>query len=174
MSDGIDIVVTAYGHDCVIDKLAISIFTEGRYGKESNSDTYCDTINSLELKKGSWVIAKRVNENAPFYLNTFFPFNFDEVMLKLDNRSIQKLLREINNEDLSMALSGACCDVKERVFTNMSSRAAPMFREKVENMGRADFQAVRKSQDYVLENVRSMANCGEITIGEVKEGDHEQ
>ena len=176
MSDGRTIVVTANGHDYIIDKLTISIFdSNSRYGSdEQNANTYCDMINSLELKKGSWIIAKSVDENTPFYLNTFFPFSFKEVMLKLDNRAIQKVLREIDPSDLSLALSGAGDDVKAKIFTNMSSRAVPMLKEEMENKGRPDFQAVRKSQERILAMARSMADCGEITIGEDKEGQHEQ
>jgi len=90
MSDRRNIVVTAYGHGQTIDKLAISIFNSNvnYYSDEKNADTYCTMINSLEVKKGSWVVAKIVYENTPFELDTFSPFSFEEVILRLDNRDI--------------------------------------------------------------------------------------
>ena len=169
MGDRRDIVVTAYGHGHIIDRLAISIFEHSDYyhdERKQNADTYCSMINSLELKEGSWVVAKIAYENTPFDLGTFLPFSFEEVISKLDNSAIQKTLREVDSKDLAVALNGAGDDVKERIFANMSSRAVQMLKEDMECMGQVDFQAVRKKRDGMLQIVRILADCGEIIIGE--------
>lgn len=61
-------------------------------------------------------------------------FVFEDV-LTLDNRSIQRIFREVDNNDLTLALKGASEDVKKRIFENMSKRQAEMIREDMEYMG---------------------------------------
>ena len=176
MSDSRNIVVTAYGHEYKIDKLSISIFYDNSsYSYEgNNATTYCDKINSLELKKGSWVVAKVVYENALFDLEPFFPFTFEDVILNLDNIAIQKVLREIDSKDLAVALINADKDVEGKIFANMSSRASQMLKEEMERLGRVDSQAVRKNRDTMLQIVYHLVDTGEIIIGEDKEGQNEQ
>jgi hypothetical protein len=85
MGNGRDIVITAYGHDRKIDKIAVSAFDSAlnHYGDsdDSNARTYCDTINNLELNGKSWVFAKIVPENAPFSPDAFVPLKFDIIDL---------------------------------------------------------------------------------------------
>ena len=168
MSSERDIVVTAYGHNHIIDKLAISTFgDDSGYRHESdNANTYCDMINSLELKEGSWVFARIVPENTPFDLNRVFPFNFQEVILKLDNRSLQKMLMEIDFQVLAIALFDATDELKEKIFSNMSRRASKMFKEDMESLKRLGFYSIREHQDKVLKLVRTLADTGEIVIQE--------
>ena len=130
--------------------------------------------NSLELKKGSWVVAKIVCENTPFELETFFPFSFEAVILKLDNMAIQKITREIDSKSLAVALIGSGDNVKKKIFANMTKGALKMLEENMELMEQANFQAVIKNRDKVLHIVRHLADVGEITIGENKEGNNEQ
>jgi len=178
MSNERKIVVTAYGHGHIIDKFAISIFSPSDgpiYNRENeNANTYCEMINSLELKDCSWVYAKIIPENTPVDLDTFFPFNFDEVILKLDNQAIQKFLREIDTQAIGAVLTGVCDDVKKKLFANMTSRAAKMLKEEMERMGQINSQAVGKQRDKALRIVRHLADTGEITIGENKEGTNDQ
>jgi flagellar motor switch protein FliG len=168
MSEKRDIVVTVNGHNQIIDRLTISTFSS-YIGYRENADSYCSLINSLELKENSWVIAKIVKENTPFDLQTFFPCNFQNVILKLDNISVQKVLRKIEKYELAAALKGASDEVKECFFRNMSSRASKTLKEDMEcmeHMGLASYQAIRDNQDAVLKVVRALADCGEISIPE--------
>jgi flagellar motor switch protein FliG len=162
MAEKRDIVVTAYGHNQIIDRLTISTFSND----SENANSYCSLINSLDLKENSWVIAKIVNENTPFDLQTFFPCNFHDVILKLDNRSVQKVIWEIEAHMLAAALKDANDDVKGHFFRNMSSRASQTLREDMERMEQISYQAVRDNQDAILKIVRVLADCGEIIIPE--------
>ena len=176
MRDKRDIVITAYGNDRTIDKLAVSIFVDDSEWRDEqkNAQTYCDMITSLELKKGSWVFAKIVCENTPFELETFFPFNFEAVILKLDNMAIQKIVREIDSKSLAVALIGSGDNVKKKIYANLTKGAIEMLEEDMELMKQANFEAVTKNRDKVLHIVRYLADTGEITIGENKEGNNEQ
>ena len=170
MSREREIVVTAYGHDKVIDKIAISSFDESSsrqsYNSEKNAETYCDMINSLEVKEGSWVFAKIVSENTPFDLKMLFPFKFEEVLLLLDARAIQKVLREIKTQYLVMALKGASDNVIEKVYKNMSKRTSQMLKEDLKCAWTPARTLIRDSQDKILTVIRHLGDTGEILIPE--------
>ena len=83
------LVVTAYGHDRIIDKFSINLFVD-------ETEKYCEAINSLELKNCSWITANRISENVQYPLEIFLPVRFSDIILKLDDRAMQKILRIID------------------------------------------------------------------------------
>jgi flagellar motor switch protein FliG len=172
MSNRRTIVVTAYGHNKTIDKIAVSLF-EGSgndYSNEaSGAETYCDTINSFELKDDLWVCAKIVSENMQYELDAFRPFKFSDIILRLDNRSIQKVLRNVYSQELAKALKDQDEEVKERIFTNMSKRACAMLKEDMKYMGPVRLKDAGESQEKILSIIRYLVSCGEIIIGTIKE-----
>jgi len=161
------VVVTTYGQDRIAKKLSVIIFDS-----ERNADTYCQMINSLELENGSWCAAHIVEEKTSFDLELFLPFNFEDVLLRLNNRSIQKVLIEIEPKVLAAALVGVTDVVKERVFANITSRAKTMLKEELECIGQIGFQVVRKNRDKITQVFRYYICTGEIT--EYLEGNNEQ
>ncbi|MDR0998065.1 MAG: hypothetical protein LBL70_03280 [Treponema sp.] len=173
MGNGRDIVITAYGHDKNIDKIAISAFDSAvnnyGYSNDSNAGTYCDTINSLELNGNSWVFAKIVPENAPLSLDSFVPLKFD-IILKLDNTAIQKMLREIDSLDVAKALKGAKETIKEKIFRNMSKKAAQMIKEDMEFMSAIRMSDIKKCQEKFVDVIRRLEQTGAIVIS-YSEGD---
>jgi flagellar motor switch protein FliG len=168
-----DLVITVYGHDKTIDKIAVSAFEEpvSHYGgyRASGATTYCNTLNSLELNGNSWVYAKIVSENTPYTLDLLFPLNFD-IFLKLDDKAIQKVLREVDSQDIAKALKGEKEAVQERIFSNMSERAVKMLKEDIEYIPGID---VEESQEKIINVIRRLGETGEIVIsyskGEAKE-----
>src|SRR5215469_13353103 len=95
------IVVSACGHDNKIDKIAICLF-EGftnHYNDNKNTNTYCDMLNTLELAGNFWIYAKIVPENTPFSFTMLMPDKFPDIKLKMGGREIQKILREIENQE---------------------------------------------------------------------------
>jgi flagellar motor switch protein FliG len=168
MSNGRDIVITAYGHDDRnIDKIAVSAFdsvvNHYGYSNDSNAGTYCDTINSLELNGNSWVLAKIVPENAPFSLDAFVPLKFD-IILKLDNFAVQKTLREVDVQDLAKALKGAKETIKEKIFRNLSKRAAQILKEDIEFMNPIQISDVKECQKKIVDTIRHLEQTGKIVI----------
>lgn len=91
-------------------------------------------------------------------------FTFDN-FLDLDDRSVQSLLREIPGDRLVIALKGADEAVREKIFRNMSKRAAEMLREDLESKGPVRLSDVETAQKEILGTVRRMADNGEIAIG---------
>jgi len=90
-------------------------------------------------------------------------FVFEDI-LTLDNRSIQRTLREVDNHDLTLALKGASEDVKKRIFENMSKRQAEMVREDMEYMGPVRLRDVEEAQQKIVNIIRKLEDAGEIII----------
>ncbi|MFY8083363.1 MAG: flagellar motor switch protein FliG [Rubrivivax sp.] len=91
-------------------------------------------------------------------------FTFDD-MLKLDDKAVQMVLKEVQAESLVIALKGATPELRERIFKNMSSRAAETLREDLEARGPVRVTDVEAEQKEMLKIVRRLAEEGEITMG---------
>ncbi len=82
----------------------------------------------------------------------------------LDDRSIQQLLKEVEMKDVALALKGTSEEVKEKIFGNMSTRAAQMLREDMEFMGPVKRRAIEEAQGRIVAIVRRLEETGKITI----------
>ncbi len=91
-------------------------------------------------------------------------FVFDDV-LKLDDKAIQMVLKEVSSDVLIVALKGAQPELKEKILANMSSRAAATLREDLESRGPMRLSEVEAQQKEVLKTVRRLADEGQIVIG---------
>ncbi|OGT22434.1 MAG: flagellar motor switch protein FliG [Gammaproteobacteria bacterium RBG_16_57_12] len=88
---------------------------------------------------------------------------------ELDDRSMQALLREVSTDSLILALKGADERIKEKVFSNMSKRAAEMLRDDLETRGPVRLSEVELAQKEILSIARRMAESGEIILGSSSE-----
>ncbi len=91
-------------------------------------------------------------------------FVFDNLM-DIDDRGIQLVLREVQSESLIVSLKGASTDLQEKIFNNMSSRAAEMMREDLESKGPVKLSEVEANQKEILKIVRRLAEEGQLSIG---------
>jgi flagellar motor switch protein FliG len=90
-------------------------------------------------------------------------FLFEDIVM-LDDRSIQRILREVDSKDLALALKGANEEVKQKIFKNMSSRAAQMLKEDMEFMGPVRVRDVEQAQQKIVSIIRRLDEAGEIII----------
>jgi len=90
-------------------------------------------------------------------------FVFDDV-LKLDDRAIQTVLREVASETLVVALKGAQPELREKFLKNMSTRAAEAMREDLESRGPIRLSEVEAQQKEILKTVRRLSDEGQIAI----------
>ncbi|NLW47800.1 MAG: flagellar motor switch protein FliG [Firmicutes bacterium] len=95
-------------------------------------------------------------------------FVFEDIVL-LDNRSVQRILREIDAKDLSMAMKTASEDVKNLVFRNMSKRAVELLKEDMGYMGPVRLRDVEEAQQKIVNVIRQLEDSGEIIISRGKE-----
>jgi len=90
-------------------------------------------------------------------------FVFEDIML-VNDKGIQAVLKEIENEELTVALKGASEDLREKVFGNMSERAASMIREDMEYMGPVRMSDVEAAQQRIVDVVRRLEESGDVMI----------
>jgi flagellar motor switch protein FliG len=91
-------------------------------------------------------------------------FVFDDLM-GLDDRGMQRLIREISVDTLVVALKGVDDELQEKFFGNMSSRAADMLREDLEAKGPMKLAEVEAAQKEILGTAKQLADEGELIIG---------
>ncbi|PYZ93148.1 flagellar motor switch protein FliG [Salipaludibacillus keqinensis] len=90
-------------------------------------------------------------------------FVFEDIVT-LDNRSIQRVIRDVENEDLQLSLKVASDEVKEIVFNNMSQRMSETFKEEMEFMGPVRLRDVEEAQTRIVSVIRRLEEAGEIVI----------
>lgn len=90
-------------------------------------------------------------------------FVFEDIVT-LDNRAIQRVIREVDNNDLMLALKVSSDEVKEVVFRNMSTRMAETFKEEMEFMGPVRLRDVEEAQSRIVAVIRRLEETGEIVV----------
>ena len=90
-------------------------------------------------------------------------FVFEDILL-LDDRAIQRVLRDVDNNDLSICLKGSNEEVQNAIFNNMSKRLATMIKEDMEFMGPVRMKDVEEAQQKIVNTIRKLEDSGEIVI----------
>jgi flagellar motor switch protein FliG len=90
-------------------------------------------------------------------------FIFDDI-ITLDSRSIQRVIREVENGDWALALKSANEEVQKSVFVNMSKRLAEMIKEDMDYMGPVRLRDVEEAQQKIVNVIRKLEDAGEIVI----------
>lgn len=108
-----------------------------------------------KIRESDEALAKRIED---------LMFVFED-LAEVDDRGIQALLREVESENLIIALKGASEIVKEKIFKNMSKRAAEMLRDDLEAKGPVRLSEVEAAQKEILAIARRMSEAGQIVLG---------
>ncbi len=101
-------------------------------------------------------------ELATEILNMMFVF---EDITQLDDRAVQQILREVEMKELALALKGTGEEVQQKIFLNMSERAAEMVKEDMEFMGPVKMRNVEEAQQKIVAVIRRLEEAGEISVG---------
>ncbi|TMW73212.1 flagellar motor switch protein FliG [Alteribacter natronophilus] len=109
-------------------------------------------LDSLEIKDPE--LAEEIKKRM---------FVFEDIVT-LDNRSIQRIIRDVENEDLQLSLKVASDEVKETLFGNMSQRMAENFKEEMEYLGPVRLKDVEEAQTRIVTVIRHLEETGEIVI----------
>lgn len=118
----------------------------------ADRSTERNVIELLEVQNPS--LAEEVRE---------LMFVFEDIV-NLEDRAIQRILREVDTKDLAMSLKGTKEDVKEKIFKNMSERAQDMLRDEMEYMGPVRAREVQEIQSKIVGIIRTLEVAGEIVI----------
>ncbi|MCD6116531.1 flagellar motor switch protein FliG [bacterium] len=106
-------------------------------------------------------LSQRDPELSAEIKNLMFVF---EDLLMLDDRSIQRVLKDVDMKELSLALKGASDDMKAKILSNVSERASKMIKEEMEFMGPVKLRDVEKAQQKIVDIVRKLDEDGEVVL----------
>ncbi|MDR2150251.1 MAG: flagellar motor switch protein FliG [Spirochaetaceae bacterium] len=95
-------------------------------------------------------------------------FVFEDIVM-LDDRAIQKVMREVDSQELAKALKSVDTEVQDKIFKNMSKRAAGMLREDMEYMGPVRLKDVEEAQQKIVSIIRRLEDAGDIVIARAGE-----
>lgn len=90
-------------------------------------------------------------------------FVFEDIVL-LDDRAIQKVLREVDTAELAKALRGVEAEVQDKIFRNMSKRASALLKEEMEYMGPVRLKDVEETQQKIVSIIRKLEDQGDIVV----------
>jgi flagellar motor switch protein FliG len=90
-------------------------------------------------------------------------FLFEDIVV-LDDRSIQQVLREVDTKELAIALKGTSDEVQQKIYGNMSERAAAIIKEDLEFMGPVRVKTVEEAQQKIVAVIRRLEDAGQIVI----------
>lgn len=122
-------------------------------------------ILNLSGRAAERAIMDGLNEDNPELVEEIrrLMFVFEDI-LRVDDRGIQSVLKEVENEELALALRTASEDLQSKIFANMSERAAQLIKEEMEFMGPVRVADVEAAQQKIVDVVRRLEESGEIII----------
>jgi flagellar motor switch protein FliG len=123
-----------------------------------------DILNLVETSAEKNILQTLEAENSELAAeikNMMFVF---EDLTLLDDRSVQRLLKEVETKDLSIALKAASDEVKNKIYTNVSERVSVMIKEEMEFMGPMRLSDVEAAQQRIVETIRRLEEEGQIVI----------
>ena len=133
--------------------------------------TIAEMLNNMERQRSSEIIA-RIEENDPEMAEEIRQnmFIFED-LTKVDDRGIQEILKEISSDVLAKAMKTASDVIRDKIYKNMSERAADMLREDIEDMGPTRLADIEKAQNEIVKVAMKLADDGKIHIAGGKEED---
>lgn len=147
----------------VLEKKLSSFVTED-YATAGGIQSIVDILNSVDRGTEKHIIETLEIEDTDLAEEIKKRmFVFDDIVT-LDNRSIQRFLREVDNNELALALKGASEEVQKIIFSNMSKRLAEMIEEDMEFMGPVRLRDVEEAQQKIVNVIRKLEDAGEIVI----------
>jgi flagellar motor switch protein FliG len=126
--------------------------------------TIAEILNLIESAAEKNILQAIEAENADLAAEIKnMMFVFDDLIL-LDDRSVQRLLKEVETKDLAISLKAASEEVKNKIFANVSERVAVLIKEEMEFMGPMRLSDVEAAQQRIVESIRRLEEEGQIVI----------
>lgn len=144
------------------DKLS-TVFQQD-FTQAGGIETVVDILNRVDRGTEKLILEELEKDDAELADEIRQRMFIFEDIITLDDASIQRVVREVDSKDLARALKGASEEVKERIFRNISKRAAEMLGEDLEFMGPVRLREVEESQQRIVAIIRRLDESGEIII----------
>lgn len=142
-----------------------SSFIESETENVGGVKSLVEILNSVDRSTEKNIISVLENRQPELAEDIKLNLFVFEDIINLDRASIQRILREVNNEDLILALKGASEEVSKVIFGNMSKRAVEMIKEDIEFMGPVRLSTVEEAQQKIVGTIRKLDEAGEIILG---------
>ncbi|WP_426473056.1 flagellar motor switch protein FliG [Leptospira borgpetersenii serovar Sejroe] len=147
----------------------LSTLASEDYTSAGGIDSVVEILNLVDLGTEKTII-EALEEEDPELAEEIKKrmFVFEDIVL-LDDRAIQKVMREVDNSDLAKALKSVDTEVQEKIFKNMSKRAANLLREDMDFMGPIRIKDVEDAQQKIVNIIRKLEDAGEIVVARAGE-----
>lgn len=147
----------------VLEKKLSALVTED-FTAVGGVDAIVDIINCVDRGTEKYIMETLEVEDTELAEEIKKKMFVFEDIITLDSRSIQRILREVDNNDLAIALKGATDEVKNVIFANLSKRLSAMIQEDMEYMGPVRLRDVEDAQQKIVNVIRKLEEVGEIII----------
>jgi flagellar motor switch protein FliG len=128
-------------------------------------EAVAEIMNSLDKTSESRILGK-IEDDNPSLAETIRELMFVfEDLIKVDDRSMQSIMKEISNDVLTLSLKSASAQIKEKLFKSISSRAAQMIEEELEVMGPVKLSDVEAAQNEIVKIARRLEEEGKVVLG---------
>jgi len=153
----------------ILDHVERTLRTEfmtnlARTARRDSHEMMADIFNNLDRNTENrfmTALEERNRESAERIKQLMFTF---DDLVRVDSSGIQLLLRQVEKDQLAIALKGAADSVKELFFANMSERAGKMMKEDMDAMGAVRLKDVDESQSAIVQTAKALSDAGEIVI----------
>ena len=140
--------------------------SRGTTRKVGGDKVAAEIINAFKPERGEELLAQIKEKNEELSVRIEEMMFVFETLLKVDDRGIQSLLREISNDLLVVALKGCDPEISDKILGNMSKRAGTLLREDMEAKGPIRLSEVEAAQKEILDVARRLAESGDINLGQ--------
>jgi len=147
----------------VLEKKLSSLVTED-FTAVGGIQAIVDVLNSVDRGTEKFIMDTLEIEDTDLAEDIRKRMFVFEDILQLDNRPIQRILREVDNSQLALALKGATEEVQNLIYNNMSKRLSDMIKEDLEFMGPVRLKDVEEAQQKIVNVIRKLEDAGEIII----------
>lgn len=147
----------------VVDELA-GFSINQTMGQLGGTKSVANILNRISLSLNKEIIAKieDIDETVALDIKRLM-FLFEDI-IHLQDRDIQRILKEVDRKDLGLALKVADERVQEKIFSNMSERAADLLREELQFMGPVKLKEVEAAQGRIVDQIKALEEREEVTI----------
>jgi len=147
----------------ILERKLSSLVTQD-YTSTGGIQTIVDILNSVDRSTEKNILDTLETINVELVEEIKKRMFIFEDIVTLDSRSIQRVLREVDNHDIALALKGSNEEVQRVIFSNMSKRLADMIREDIQYMGPVRLKDVEEAQQRIVNVIRQLEEAGEIVI----------
>lgn len=147
----------------VVDEMAGLTMSQS-VGKIGGTKSLAQILNRTSVSLSKDILEKlgEKDEEVAFEIKRLM-FLFDDI-IQIQDRDLQKVLREIDRKDLTLALKIADESLKQKIFNNMSERASNLLKEELQYMGMVKLKEVESAQAKIIDIVKQMEEDGEISL----------